>query len=595
MASKLFRLILLHRWHWRLIIILMSFLGALFGILGPYIQKHFIDALLSVPSKDIFGVESQLSPLILVSLAFVCLVLSQAFGFITNFIGMREAIILQQILSEKIYEKTLALRPDSLQGKTVGEMVAIYATDVMGATIFLEQSLPTGASTLFPLILAPLGLHWLFQMPLTEVLSVMGVVIGINSFLAIRQSAFFTRFKQLAAERLGLVNEWVLNIKALKILGWIEAYEKKIHMLRVTETNNRIAMVTNGQTMNSLSSTVTFIINIVAVYVLTHGRQGQITPGELLSLLWILGIFLTRPFRQLPWFFTFGFDGWTSLKRLADFLSLKNQGRDWPHGVSADETTLEINGPGIEVQNLRLKIGTESLLNNISFFIEPKEFVAIVGEVGSGKSLLLLSLIGETGAEMDAYRINNRNVLSSSHGELCRHFAYVPQEGFVMSATLRDNIAFDYNVNNKFDSRITHCLEASQFRIDGEHLPEQLDTEIGERGVNLSGGQRQRVNIARADYYDCPIVLMDDSLSALDVNTEQQLIKVLLKGRWANKTRILATHRLSVLKEVDRIFFLEGGELLAQGTLSQLLQASPKFRHFIETLQPEESEHEAES
>ena len=353
-------------------------------------------------------------------------------------------------------------------------------------------------------------------------------------------------------------------------------------------------MVTNGQTMNSLSSSVTYVINIVGVYALVHGRKESITPGELLSLLWILGIFLTKPFRQLPWFFTFGFDGWTSLKRIADFLSLKNQGRDWPNSVSVDETQLEVAGPRIDVQNLRLTIGKESLLKNISFSIEPKEFIAIVGEVGSGKSLLLLSLMGETGAEMDNYRINHKNILSASHGELCRHFSYVPQEGFVMSASLRDNIAFDYSVNQKLDSRITHCLDLAQLHLENENFPDQLDTEIGERGVNLSGGQKQRVSIARADYYDCPIVLMDDSLSALDVNTEQQLIKSLLKGRWNNKTRILATHRLTVLKEVDRIFFLEGGELIVQGTLDQLLLTSTKFNHFIKTLQPE-SDHEAES
>jgi ABC-type multidrug transport system fused ATPase/permease subunit len=247
MAKQLFRFILLHRWQWRLLIVLVSFIGALLGILGPYFQKHFIDALLNIPSKDIFGFENQWSPLGLVVVAFFCLVLTQALGFIATFLGMREAIILQRNLSERIYEKTLSLRPDSLQGRTVGEMVAIYATDVMGATIFLEQSIPAGASTLFPLILAPLGLKWLFGMPFNEVLLVMGAVITINSILAFRQSFFFMRFKQLAAERLGLVNEWILNIKALKILGWVEAYEEKIHQLRVTEPTTELPWSRTGK------------------------------------------------------------------------------------------------------------------------------------------------------------------------------------------------------------------------------------------------------------------------------------------------------------------------------------------------------------
>jgi len=594
MASKLFRLILFHRWQWRVLILILSFISALFGILGPYVQKHFIDSLLSVPSKDLFGFESHLSPFALIFTAFIFLLFSQGISFIANYIGMKESILLQQDLSQKLYEKTMSLRPDSLQGKTVGEMVAIYATDVMGATIFLEQSLPSGAATLFPLILAPLALHLLFNIPLFQVLAVMGIIITINSSLALRQSKFFTRFKQLAADRLGLVNEWILNIKSLKIMGWIDAFEIKINKMRVTETNNRISMVTNGQTMNAISSTATFVINIVAITILVNDHKSQVTPGELLSLLWILGVFLSRPFRQLPWFFTFGFDGWTSLKRIANFLELKNQGRDWPQSISIDESNTETQGPSIEVQNLNLKIGKDQLLKNISFSIKQKEFVAIVGEVGSGKSLLLLSLMGETGASMDAYRINHRNVLSSSHGELCRHFSYVPQEGFVMSASLRENIAFDYSINSKMDSRILNCLELAQFNFDQEPLPERLETEIGERGVNLSGGQKQRVNIARADFYDCPVVLLDDSLSALDVNTEEQLIKSLLKGRWKNKTRILTTHRLSVLKEVDRIFFLEGGEIIACGTLDDLLLNSIKFQRFIENHQSK-AEYEAES
>lgn len=587
MVSNLFNLILWYRWPWRVAIIALSFLGALLGVLGPYFQKHFIDTLLQVPSSIFFGFETQLSPPVLIVLAFCCLLLTQTLNLLTSYLGMREAIILQKILSEKIYEKTLSLRPDSQSGRTVGEIVAIYATDVMGATILIEQSLPAGAATLFPLILAPLGLYWLFKIPLVEIILVMGTVVGINTFLAFRQSTFFMRFKQLAAERLGLVNEWILNIKALKILGWLEAYEDKIQALRIKETQNRISMVTNGQTMNSISSTVTFIINAVAIYLLVHLRKGQLTPGEILGLLWILGIFLTRPFRQLPWFFTFGFDGWTSLKRIAQFLSLKNQGHDWQQGLKANEMKLETRGPAIEVNNLSLHIGSEKLLDKISFSVHPQEFVAIVGEVGSGKTMLLLSLIGETGAQFDSYKINGQEMLAASHNELCKHFAFVPQEGFVISASLRENIALDYDVGNKGDSRIFRCLENAQFFLDQEAFPDQLDTEIGERGVNLSGGQKQRVSLARAAFYDCPVILMDDSLSALDVNTERKLLHSLIKGSWAEKTRILTTHRFSVLKEVDRIIFLEAGTIIGQGTLEDLIESSGKFRKFIESLKIE--------
>jgi ABC-type multidrug transport system fused ATPase/permease subunit len=397
------------------------------------------------------------------------------------------------------------------------------------------------------------------------------------------------RYKQLGAERIGLVNEWIQNIRTLKILGWMESYEKKIVSKREDETENRISMVTNGQAMNSISSSITFFLNLVALFTLISAKP-NITPGEILSILWIVGIFLTRSFRQMPWFFTFGFDGWTSVKRLSAFLTMKNSGSCFQEEILIHTPSPEIIGPSIEVKNLNLKIDKKNVLNNISFSVKSNEFIAIVGEVGSGKSLLLLSLIGETGADFESYKIENMNMLQQKNSELCKYFAYVPQEGFVMSASLRENIAFDYEVPTKMDSRMNFSLQAAQFNIEKENFSEKLDTEIGERGVNLSGGQKQRVSLARADFYDCPALLLDDCLSALDVNTEKSIIESLLKGKWKNKTRLLVTHRLSVLNEVDRILFLVDGEIQDQGTLNELLNRSEKFKVFIKTLEVKHEE-----
>jgi ABC-type multidrug transport system fused ATPase/permease subunit len=564
----------------------VSLCASIAGIISPLLQKIFIDQLLktSDPNSIVFKLHlNDYSPLYFIFSSFLFIIIAQMLSLYASYLGMMESRYLQEKLSEMVYLKTLSIHTDSLKGKTVGEMVALYATDVMGATIFLEQTIPSGAATIFPLIIAPTVLYYIYDLPLQYVLLTMFSVIFLNSLLALRQSVFFMRYKQLAAERIGLVNEWIQNIRTLKILGWIESYEKKIISKREDETNNRISMVTNGQAMNSISSSITFFINLVALYTLVLTKP-SITPGEILSLLWIVGIFLTRPFRQMPWFFTFGFDGWTSIKRLSSFLTMKNSGSHFQEEISAHVTNPEMTGPSIEVKGLNLNIRKKAVLKNISFSVKPNEFIAIVGEVGSGKSLLLLSLLGETGANFNTYKINNINILQQKNSELCKYFAYVPQDGFVMSATLRDNIAFDYDVPNKMDSRMNASLQAAQFNIDKENLRENLDTEIGERGVNLSGGQKQRVSLARADFYDCPAVLLDDCLSALDVNTEKLIIESLLKGKWKNKTRILATHRLSVLNQVDRIIFLDGGEIQDQGTLEEILSRSDKFKAFIRSL-----------
>ena len=155
---------------------------------------------------------------------------------------------------------------------------------------------------------------------------------------------------------MGLVGQWVQNIRTLRILGWVSEFEKKILKVREFETENRLMMLTNSQTMNSISSSITFIINIVAVISYLSVTNNRMSSGTLLALLWIIGIFLTKPFRQMPWFFTFLFDSWTSLRRVNLFLRLKNI----DHVKRAQEIhkidLLDQAPPDLIVQNLNLEI-----------------------------------------------------------------------------------------------------------------------------------------------------------------------------------------------------------------------------------------------
>jgi ABC-type multidrug transport system fused ATPase/permease subunit len=161
----------------------------------------------------------------------------------------------------------------------------------------------------------------------------------------------------------------------------------------------------------------------------------------------------------------------------------------------------------------------------------------------------------------------------------------VPQEGFVMSASLRENIMFRYDATSAHDNEIEKSLAVAQFHLREEHLPDGLETEIGERGVNLSGGQRQRVSLARARFFDRPVILLDDCLSAVDVDTESQLIGELIDGEWKQRTRVLVTHRLSVLARVDRVFFMEDGRIVDSGLFSELLARNEKVRAFAASVE----------
>lgn len=576
--------VIFFRWSWRILILLSSLLAAVTGLAAPWFQKEFIDLLTGTKSPVHLTWFETPAPWI--ALAAVSVLASQFFAQLTNYLGSREAVFLQKVFARQLYDRMLFLRADTMSRRALGEVVSLYATDVPGSTVFLDQTLPMGASTLFPLLLAPFAISSFFGTPLWATVALILAITAINTGLAFRQSKFFYRFKQLAAERIGLVNEWIQNIRTLRILGWTRAFEDSIFEKRRVETRNRVSMVTNGQIMNSISTSVTFFLNIATLGTLTLVTRQNLTAGEILALLWVLGVFLTRPFRQMPWFFTFGFDAWTSLRRLQEFL-------DTPNGKTLTEPA-ELPPPAanaaLEVRGLRLDVGGHRLLNDIDLVVKEGEFVAIVGEVGSGKSLVLLSLLRETGAAFRRYRLHGQDSTVLSDADLRANFAFVPQEGFIMSSTLRDNVIFDYDRGPENDGRVLHSLAAAEFQLGRERVENGLETDIGERGVNLSGGQRQRVSLARVHYADSSILLLDDCLSAVDVDTEEKLVGNLLLGEWKGRTRLLVTHRLTVLDQVDRIVFLKDGRLLAEGTLEHLNLHCPEFREFTATVRLLEGE-----
>lgn len=585
--KPLIRDVLFTRPHARLLILFCSLLATVLGLFGPYFQKLFVDAVTG--EKALLPGGFSVSPPMLIILAFVCVLAAQGLYLLTNYLGVRESVFLQSLFSKRLYEKTLELRVDTMSHRPVGEIIQLYATDVPGSTVFLEQTLPAGASTLFPLILAPFALSMMYDIPLWPTLLIMIAITTMNTLMAFRQSKYFYTFKRLAGERIAMVNEWIQNIRTIRILGWMTYFEKNIFEKREVETVNRIKMVTNGQVMNAVASSITFLLNAVTLLSLIYSSHHTLTSGELLALLWIVGVFLTRPFRQMPWFFTFAFDSWTSLQRLEDFLRVTNEGGETTNGNGKilKETPIEFD---IDVKNLNLVIGGKQVLHKIDLQVRPGEFVAVVGEVGSGKSLLLLSLLGETGASVDSYSVQGQTAVDLGADELRGHFAYVPQEGFIMSASLRENVAFLYDIEPEGDERIEESLRLAQFEVFKERVENGLATEIGERGVNLSGGQKQRVSLARVHFHQAPILLLDDCLSAVDVDTEERLLSRLLRGAWNDRTRLLVTHRLTVLDRVDRILFLQEGRIVDQGRYRDLMTRSAAFREYCLSVEGQNAE-----
>lgn len=573
-----------------MLLMFFSALSAVFGLAAAFGQREFVDTLLGTAS--VFW-SSDWSATSWLSFCFVGLLGSLGGAQAANYIAARESFWMQRHLAQKLYKHVLTLQSEQMRGRTVGEVVSIYTTDIPGCTIFLDQSLPQGFTILFPLVLVPWVLTHYFGLGWPLVVSIVGCTVLINFIMAFRQSKFFFLFKTLAADRIGLANEWIQNIRTLRILGWTQSFENRIFQVRQVETANRIRMLINGQSMNALSSSTTYFLNLIFVAAILHQSQQngtRVTPGTYLAILWIVAVFLTRPFRQLPWFFTFLFDGWTSLKRVHSYFSISATAISvHTHNLPAANKT-ENEDLALQVENLNLEINESRILSNVYFRLKKGQFVALVGEVGSGKTSLLLSLLGETSASFGSYRIGEQSVRDMDRDEMKSWFSFVAQEGFVISGSLRENVALTYDFPKNQDARIFESLAHAEFRPDRERLgASALDTEIGERGVNLSGGQRQRVSLARVDFNPAPILLFDDCFSALDVDTEQKLIDQLFLGIWKDKSKIVSTHRLSILDKADYIYFLQNGRIHAQGTLDELLETSSEFNDFfIREKSPEE-------
>ncbi|TCD67438.1 hypothetical protein EIP91_012410 [Steccherinum ochraceum] len=218
-------------------------------------------------------------------------------------------------------------------------------------------------------------------------------------------------------------------------------------------------------------------------------------------------------------------------------------------------------------------------LNGLHIKVPKGAFVAIVGRVGSGKSSLLQALIGEM------RRTRGDVVFSSS-------ISYVPQSAWIMNATLRENIIFGRHDD---ETRFRDMISACCLEHDLEMLPNGENTEIGEKGINLSGGQKARVSLARAAYSGADIVLMDDSLSAVDAYVGRRILEeCLLTGPLAGKTRILATHSLHVLDKTDFIYVMDNGKIVAEGTFKDLMVDSPIFSHIMEEYGTLDKKEEAE-
>jgi ATP-binding cassette subfamily B protein len=312
---------------------------------------------------------------------------------------------------------------------------------------------------------------------------------------------------------------------------------------------------------------MSFILGLAVLSVLYIGGQdairGELTIGQLIQFVAYLYL-LSWPMIAIGWISNMFQAGWASLIRLQELFDAKPAIED-----PIDPVTAPIKGE-IEVRGVSFAYGQTIVLHDVSFTVPAGGSLAIVGPTGSGKSTLVNLIPRLFDVQQGEVLIDGINVRRYPLQQLRRAVGYVPQETFLFSVPLRENVAFGLD-RELTDSQIDWAGDVSQLNKDVEDFPARYDTMIGERGVTLSGGQKQRTAIARAVAKDPQVLILDDALSAVDTYTEAEILRR-LRGVMRERTSIVVAHRISTVKDADEILVLDDGRVAERGTHRDLLE-----------------------
>ncbi|KAM7148295.1 multidrug resistance-associated protein 1 isoform 1-T1 [Molossus nigricans] len=550
---------------------LMSFLfKALHDLMmftGPEILKLLINFVNDKKAPDWQGYFY--TALLFISACLQTLVLHQYFH-ICFVSGMR----IKTAVIGAVYRKALVITNSARKSSTVGEIVNLMSVD---AQRFMDLTTYINMIWSAPLqVILALYLLWLNLGPsVLAGVAVMILMVPLNAVMAMKTKTYQVAHMKSKDSRIKLMNEILNGIKVLKLYAWELAFKDKVLAIRQEELKvlKKSAYLAAVGTFTWVCTPFLVALCTFAVYVTID--ENNILDAQKAFVSLALFNILRFPLNILPMVISSIVQASVSLKRLRIFLSHEELEPD-----SIERRPIKDGGSSnsITVKNATFTWARSDppTLNGITFSIPEGSLVAVVGQVGCGKSSLLSALL----AEMDKVE---------GHVAIKGSVAYVPQQAWIQNDSLRENILFGRQLQERYYKTV---IEACALLPDLEILPSGDRTEIGEKGVNLSGGQKQRVSLARAVYCDSDIYLFDDPLSAVDAHVGKHIFENVVgpKGMLKNKTRLLVTHGISYLPQVDVIIVMSGGKISEMGSYQELLARDGAFAEFLRTYSSAEQE-----
>ena len=492
------------------------------------------------------------------------------------------AIKVEADLRNSMFDHAKDLSREYYQVNKVGNLMSLFTNDLDT----VQECYGWGFLMFFDAVFLG-GLAFIKMWKMDEILTVfamipMAILLACSKVVAdymakkweIRQEAFskLSDFSQESFSGIAVIKAFV---KESKELIAFKALNKENEETNIDYTKSAVL----------LRILVTLFIESVICVILGYGGymvyQDKFNAGQLVEF---IGYFssIVWPIMAISELIDMASRGKASLKRISELLEAKQDVVD-----REDVTPLpEIKGD-IEFRNLSFQYpdGEYDALEDISFTIHAGENVGLIGKTGSGKSTLVDLILRTYNVPDGTIFIDGHDVNTVPIRDVRAGCAYVPQDNFLFSDTIENNISF--GVDEKSQASVIKAAALADVDSNIKGFQQGYGTILGERGVTVSGGQKQRISIARALMKDAPILILDDSVSAVDTKTEKTILENLRTTR-AGKTTILIAHRISTIEKMDKILFVDEGKMVAVGTHRELYETCEDYRKMVELQKLEE-------
>jgi ATP-binding cassette subfamily B protein len=490
-------------------------------------------------------------------------------------------------LKQKIFQHLLKLEPAYFAINTPGDLISRATSDVENIRRLLGFAVLSLANTLFAYALTlPVMLSISVDLTLAS-LAVYPLMFLMVYLFSDRLRKQQTQVQEKLSDISELIQEDISGIALIKI------YAQEENERRAFSQKNQQLLTANlelAKSRNTLFPLIGGLANLSSLVIIWLGTTrisaGTLAVGDFLALL----IYVERlvfPTALLGFTITAYQRGEVSIDRIESILSVQPKIQDTTDVIQLPRD--EVQGT-LTAKNLSYTYpgATTPALDQINFTIHPGEVVSIVGAIGAGKSTLANALPHLLDIQPGQLFLDGLDITKIALTDLRGAIAYVPQDSFLFSTTIKNNISYGDPLTEQ--ERVESVAHLAQIHPEILNFPQQYETIVGERGITLSGGQRQRTALARAMLIAAPILILDDALSSVDNQTATQILKN-LSGGTENKTVIFITHQLSAAATADRIFVMDKGKIVQIGKHSELIRQPGLYQTLWSQHQVEELLH----